>query len=152
MGVNRFLLLHFFYLCISLETYVFWCGSFLIFSQKLINEGTCSLRLQWKFLSVHFRKQIWLRGGVNKQPPVVFYKKRCFQTFSKIHGKTSVVKSLVNKVVSLHACCTPRGVYLWILRHLQKHPFWKTSANRFFLTSIPDSTVDVSSSFHSILW
>ena len=46
----------------------------------------------------------WQLLVLQKQPLEVFYKISCFEKFRKIHEKTPVSESLVNKVAGLKAC------------------------------------------------
>ena len=65
---------------------------------------------------------------IQKQPPEVFYKKRCSKKF---HRKTPVLESSFIKVAGLGSATldSKTGVFLLNLRNSQKHIFCRASAN-----------------------
>ena len=44
---------------------------------------------------------------IQKQPPAVFFRRRCSEKFCKIHGKTPVPEPFLNKVAGLRLLRTP---------------------------------------------
>ena len=56
-----------------------------------------------QFFVFHGEVLTGFRYSFKKQLPKVFYKKRCFQTFSSIDGKKIVLESLFNKFTGLQA-------------------------------------------------
>ena len=57
-----------------------------------------------------------------KESPKVFYKKWCSSKFCKIHWKTHVPETILNKVAGLRTATLSKrvsgtGVFLWILRN-----------------------------------
>ena len=61
---------------------------------------------------------------VQKQPPVVFWKKKISEKLRNIHRKTSVLESLFNKVTGLQACNFTK-------KRLQHRRFPENIANYF---------------------
>ena len=50
------------------------------------------------------RKVLKMNISTQKQPPEVFYKKRCSSKFRRIHRKTPVPENFFNKVAGLRLC------------------------------------------------
>ena len=79
---------------------------------------------------------IWSRRNssinIQKQPPEVFYKKRCSDKFHKIHRKTPVSESFFNKVAGLRP---GTGVFLRILRNFSEHLCYSTPLDDCFRIS-----------------
>ena len=76
-----------------------------------------------------------------KQPPKVFWEKRCSLKFRVIHKKTPVLDYFFKKVACLKDCKFVRKdsktfVFLRILRIFKEHLFWRTSANSCFYCNL----------------
>ena len=63
----------------------------------------------------HIILKIVLFNFVQKEPPEVFYKKRCSKKFGTIHRKTLVLEFLFNKVADLR----PQTLLKKRLRHMR---------------------------------
>ena len=63
MTIKSFLL-SYIYLCISLETHVFWLSLFLIFVQKLISRAV-AIRISWCAFKKKKLVQVWFKYGFN---------------------------------------------------------------------------------------
>ena len=59
--------------------------------------------------------------SVQKQPQKVFFKKRCFLKFGKIHRKTPVPEFKIDS-----------QTFLWILRNFWEHIFYRTPLDNCF--------------------
>ena len=69
----------------------------------------------------------WENSVLLKQPPEVFYEKRCSQKFYKNHRKTAVPESLF--LIKLQAC---NFIKIVTLTQVFSCEFWKISKNNFF--------------------
>ena len=67
---------------------------------------------------------IWSRRNssinIQKQPPEVFYKKRCSDKFHKIHRKTPASESFFNKVAGLRPEVRPEAWHRCFLANFEK--------------------------------
>ena len=76
-----------------------------------------------------FLDKLW-HIGLQKQPPELFYEKRCSWKFSRIHRKTPVPESLFQWSCRPQATFLKKGfgtgVFLWILRNIYGRFFYRT--------------------------
>ena len=68
--------------------------------------------------------------AIRKQPPEVFYKKRCSEKFRKIYRKTLVPECLFNKVVGLRPAT--------LLRKSLRHRCFPVNFTKFLRTTFSE--------------
>ena len=84
---------------------------------------------------------LWGLYWVQKKPPDVFFRKRCFLKLRNIYRKMSVLESLFDKFVDLHACNymkkrLQQRCFLWDLRKFWRTPFLKNIYQLLFSKSL----------------
>ena len=84
-------------------------------------------------------------GFVQKQPPVVFYKKRCSYKYRKFYRKTTVLEPLFNNVADLRDCNFIKKIlqqcFLMKSAKLLRMPILKNNWERLLLFVSPKNTI-----------
>ena len=81
----------------------------------------------------------YLRIWVQKQPPEVFYKRRCYQKFFKFHCQTLVLESLFKKAAVLKECIFIRKRVQYRCFHLKFAKIFKNSYSEEHLRTTASS-------------